>query len=60
MYKLITGLPHTQGTQEIQGNSGNFKVVENLRETQGILILFFLIQGNSGQFWFFLKISGKF
>ena len=27
-----TGLPHTQG---IQGNSGNFKVEENLRETQG-------------------------
>ena len=29
-----TGLPHTQGTQRIQGNSGNFQVVENLRETQ--------------------------
>ena len=25
----VTGLPHTQG---IQGNSGNFKVEENLRE----------------------------
>ena len=37
-------LPHTQG---IQGNSGNFDSL-------------FLIQGNSGQFWFFLKISGKF
>ena len=33
-----TGLPHTQGTQGIQGNSGNFQVGENLRETQGILI----------------------
>ena len=28
----ITGLPHTQGTQGIQGNSGNFLVEENLRE----------------------------
>ena len=26
-----SGLPHTQG---IQGNSGNFQVIENLRETQ--------------------------
>ena len=31
---FVTGLPHTQG------NSGNFKVEENLRETQGILIYF--------------------
>ena len=31
---LLTGLPHTQG------NSGNFQVEENLRETQGILINF--------------------
>ena len=30
-----TGLPHNQG---IQGNTGNFQVEENLRETQGILI----------------------
>ena len=28
---FITGLPHTQG---IQGNSGNFQVEENIRETQ--------------------------
>ena len=35
--RIFTGLPHTQG---IQGNSGNFQVIENLRETQGILILF--------------------
>ena len=35
---MFTWLPHTQGTQE---NAGNFKVIENLRETQGILILFF-------------------
>ena len=42
--KSITGLPHTQG---IQGNSGNFQVEENLRETQG-------------SFDFLLKISGKF
>ena len=33
----VSGLPHTQG---IQGNSWNFQVIENLRETQGILILF--------------------
>ena len=32
---LNSGLPHTQGTQGIQGNSGNFQVEENLRETQG-------------------------
>ena len=41
---FLTGLAHTQG---IQGNSGSFDS-------------FFLIQGDSGQFWFFLKISGKF
>ena len=39
----MAGLPHTQG---IQGNSGNFKVEANLRETQGILIYFL----NSGKF----------
>ena len=38
-----SGLPHTQG---IQGNSGNFQVEENLRESQGILIHFL----NSGKF----------
>ena len=48
-----TGLPHTQG---IQGNSGNFKVEENLRKTQGILI--YLL--NSGKLRFFLKKSKKF
>ena len=33
MFKLkLVGLPHTQG---IQGNSGNFQVEVNLRETQG-------------------------
>ena len=36
--KIISGLPHTQGTQ---GISGNFQTVENLRETQGILAFFF-------------------
>ena len=41
----FTGLPHTQGTQGIQGNSGNFQIEENLRETQGILICFL----NSGK-----------
>ena len=34
-FVLSTGLPHTQGTQGIQGISGNFQVEENLRETQG-------------------------
>ena len=38
-----TGLPHTQG------NSGNFHVEENLRETQGILIYIL----NSGKFDYF-------
>ena len=36
------GLPHTQG---ILGNSGNFQVEKNLRETQLILIYFL----NSGK-----------
>ena len=48
---LYTGLPHTQS---IQGNSGNFQVEENLRETQGNsgnFDLFF----NSGKLWFFSK-----
>ena len=31
-FLLKAGLPHTQG---IQGNSGNFQVEENLRETKG-------------------------
>ena len=37
IYKILykTGLPHTQGTQGIQGNSENFQIEENLRETQG-------------------------
>ena len=36
MFKLkLVGLPHTQGTQGIQGKSGIFQVEENLRETQG-------------------------
>ena len=30
-------LPHTQGTQ---GNSGNFQVEKNLRETQGSIDFF--------------------
>ena len=42
----LSGLPHTQGTQGIQGNSVNFQVEENLRETKGILIYFL----NSGNF----------
>ena len=43
---FLTGLPHTQGTQGILWNSGNFQVEENLRETQGI----------SGSFDLFLKL----
>ena len=38
----VSGLPHTQG---IQGNSVNFQVEENLRESQGILVYF----SNSGK-----------
>ena len=40
----IAWLPHTPN----QGNSGNFKTTENLRETQKVFI--FLTQGNSGMF----------
>ena len=29
---MKAGLSHSQGTQ---GNSGNFQVIENIRETQG-------------------------
>ena len=49
-------MPHTQGTQGIQGNSGNFQVEENLIETQGILINFL----NSGKFREVLIFSKKF
>ena len=45
-FRTKSGLPHTQG---IQGNSGNFQVIENLRETQVILILFLTL----GSFGFF-------
>ena len=41
---IRTGLPHTQ---EIQANSENFQVKENLRETQGI----------SGNFDIFFPVS---
>ena len=37
MFKFLTGLPHTQGIQE---NSRHFKILENLRETQGNLITY--------------------
>ena len=53
---LITGLPHTQGTQGIQGNSRNFQVEENLRETQeisGNFDLFFKLRETQGSFDFF-------
>ena len=53
----IAGLPHTQATQRIQGNSGNFQVIENLRETLGILILFLKFQGNLK---IFFKPQGNF
>ena len=49
----MSGLPHTQG---IQGNSGNFQVEENLRETQGIsgnFDLFFKLRETQGSFDFF-------
>ena len=50
---LKSGLPHTQG---IQGISRNFKVKENLRETQRILINFL----NSGKLKEVLIFSKKF
>jgi len=54
-------LPHTQG---IQGNSGNFKVEENLRETQGILklkkISGKLDSGNFDLFFLLREIQGSF
>ena len=56
---VITGLPHIQGTQGIQGNSGKFQVEENLRETQGNSRNFDFFF-NSGKFQFFLKSLGKF
>ena len=28
LYKNITGLPHTHGTQGVQENSGNFQIVK--------------------------------
>ena len=49
---LNSGLPHTQG---IQGNSGNFQIEENLRESQGILIYFL----NSGKLREVLIFSKK-
>ena len=52
---MYTGLPHTQG---IQGNSGNFQVEENLRETQGILI-YYLNSGKLRKVLIFLTSSGK-
>ena len=53
---FFSGLLHTQGTQ---GNSGNFQVKENLRETQGILI-YFLNSGKFREILIFSKNSGKF
>ena len=49
----LSGLPHIQG---IQGNSGNFQVEENIRETQGIsgnFNLFFKLREIQGSFDFF-------
>ena len=53
VYFLFAGLPHTQGTQGIQGNSRNFQVEENLRETQGD-------SGNLREFWFIFETQGSF
>ena len=52
-YKYLSGLPHTQG---IQGNSGNFQVEENLRETSGIsgnFDLYFKLRKTQVSFEFF-------
>ena len=49
----FAGLPHTQG---IQGNSGNFQVEENIRETQvisGNFDLFLKLRKTQGSFDFF-------
>ena len=56
LFMSISGLPHTQGIQE---NSENFQVVENLREIQGILIIF-LDSGKLKAILIFLKILGMF
>ena len=59
IFRINTGLPHTQG---IQGNSGNFEVKENLRKTQGNsgnFDLFFKLRETQGSF-VFSKKSGKF
>ena len=50
---LTAGLPHTQG---IQGNSGNFQVKENLRETQeisGNFDLNFILRETQISFYYF-------
>ena len=57
-YLNTTGLPHTQGTQEIQGNSGNFQVEEKFRETPGDsrnFDLFFKLRETQGSLTFSKK-----
>ena len=57
----LIGLPHTQGTQGIQGNSRNFQVENNLRETQGDsgklreILIYFLISGKLREVLIFSK-----
>ena len=59
-------MPHTQGTQGIQGNSGNFQVKEisgKLRETQeisGNFNLSFILRETQWSFDFYWKIQGSF
>ena len=53
-------MPHTQRTQGIKGNSRNFQVEENCRETQGDsknFDLFFKLSETQGSFDFFHKIQ---
>ena len=62
MFFLQSGLPHTQGTQGIQGNSGNFQVEENLRKTKrnsGNFDLIYKLRETQGSFKI-IKISRKF
>ena len=65
-FLLKSGLPLFDRVTTHSGNSGNsekLREFSSCRKSQGDSRNFdslFLTQGNSGQFWFFLKFSGKF
>ena len=50
MFMYLLSLPKYH---RVATHSGNFQVIENLRETQGILILFFKLKKTQGSFDFF-------